>query len=252
MLISQNIKGLMGKLSRQAVRMVDAAAGFTMTRTHYQVSLEHFILKCIEDGSGDVVAILRYFEVDPGRVQQEMLDTLEAFPTGNQARPSFSPQFMENLEHAWVVASIDLGYDELRTGHVLVSTLKDTAFLSARNYGEALARIELPELIKRYDAITKDSTEAKPARAAAAAAGKGAPAGDDSFLAQYTIDFTGQAKAGKIDPVFCRDREIREMVDILARRRKNNPIVVGEAEWARPPWWRAWPCGWWKATSPRC
>ena len=228
-MFSGNAKGLMAKMGRHSVRLMDEAAGFTLTRTHYQVTVEHLILKAIEDGSGDILPILREFEVDPGKLQQEMLETIEDFPSGNSGRPAFSPQLLDLIEKSWLVASVDLNTDEIRSGHIFTALLKEKEFLSARVYGQTLARVDLADLIKDFEAITKDSTEMRPAKAAK---GGGAPrvAGDgESFLDQYTMDFTAQAADGKIDPVFARDREIREMIDILARRRKNNPIVVGEA-----------------------
>ncbi len=227
-MFSSDTKALMSKLGKHCVRILDGAVGFTLTRTHYQVTVEHFLLKAIEDGSGDLVPILRYFEIDPGRLQAELLKTIEDFPSGNSGRPTFSPQFMDLLEQSWLAASVDMGDYEVRTGYVLLALMRQPGFLAAREYGQLLGRLDLKDLVKDFAAITKDSTEAKPLGAAPGAAGAGAPKGD-SFLAQYTIDFTGQAAAGKIDPVFERDREIREMIDILARRRKNNPIVVGEA-----------------------
>ena len=207
---------------------MDEAAGFTLTRTHYQVTVEHVILKAIEDGSGDVLPILREFEVDPGKLQQEMLETIEDFPSGNSGRPAFSPQLLDLIEKAWLVASVDLNGDEIRSGHIFTALLKEKEFLSARVYGQTLARVDLGDLLKDFDAITKDSTEMRPARMAKGGVPRAAGDGE-SFLDQYTMDFTAQAADGKIDPVFERDREIREMIDILARRRKNNPIVVGEA-----------------------
>ncbi|MCB2186782.1 MAG: type VI secretion system ATPase TssH [Deltaproteobacteria bacterium] len=228
MLIS-NTKVLMSKLGRLTVRLLDEAAGFTLTRTQYQVGVEHFLLKAIEDAGGDIVPILRYYEVDPGRLQQELLATLEDFPTGNSGRPAFSPHLLDLMEQSWLVASVDLSDNEVRSGYVLLALCKDQGFLATRTYGQLLGRVEIADLIKNYDAITKDSTENKPKAAKAASGARPGGAGGESFLAQYTIDFTAQAAAGKIDPVFGRDREIREMIDILARRRKNNPIVVGEA-----------------------
>lgn len=223
-----NTKALMAKLSKHCMRTLDGAVSFTLTRTHYQVAVEHFLLKAIEDGSGDIVPILREFEVDPGRLQAEMLKTVEDFPGGNSGRPSFSPQLFDLMEEAWLVASVDMGDYEIRSGYFLIALLRQPGFLAARDYGELLRKIDVDDLIKDFQSITRDSTETKPVSAQAGPAGGGAPAGD-SMLAQFTTDFTAMAAEGKVDPVFERDREIREMVDILARRRKNNPIVVGEA-----------------------
>ena len=227
-MFSGNAKGLMAKMGRHSVRLLDEAAGFTLTRTHYQVTVEHLVLKAIEDGSGDILPILREFEVDPGKLQQQMLETIEDFPAGNSGRPAFSPQLLDLIEKSWLVASVDLNGNEIRSGHIFTALLKEKEFLSARIYGQTLARVDIGDLIKDFDAITKDSTEMRPAKMAGGAAPRAAADGE-SFLDQYTTDFTAQAANGKIDPVFERDREIREMIDILARRRKNNPIVVGEA-----------------------
>ena len=192
-MISSDIKALMGKMSPLGARLLDGAAGFTMTRTHYQVSVEHYLLKAIEDGSGDIAPILRYFEVDPGRLQAELLKTLEDFPSGNSGRPAFSPQFLELLEQAWILASVDMNDAEVRSGYLLMALLKQAGFLAAREYGRTLSRVDLSDLAKDYRAITRDSAEAKPISAGRPAA---AGPGGDSYLAQLTFDFPAQAAEG--------------------------------------------------------
>ncbi len=228
-MVTGNVKSLLAKLDRLCLRLMDAAAGFALARGHYQVEVEHFLLKALEEGQGDLPPILRHFDLDPGRFNQALLQSLQDLPDGNQGRPSFSALLLEMLERAWLVASLELGEGQIRSGHLLLALLADQALLAARDYGEILSRIDAEELKKDFAAITQTSLEAAAGKGAATGKGTAPAEGEESFLAQYTMDFTGQAAEGKLDPVFGRDREIREMIDILARRRKNNPIVVGEA-----------------------
>ena len=228
-MIGANIKSLIGRLNPLSTRLLDQAAGFCLTRTNYQVTIEHFLLKCIEDGSGDVIPILRHFEVDVPEFERQMLATVEEFASGNTGRPGFSQDFLNLLEETWVIASINLEDTRIRTGHILLTLLRQTGFLSARNYGITLSRINFDELVKEFYQATKESVEVRPiVRSAAGAVPAGAPQDGEDYLTAYCRDVTQEAKDGKIDPVFGRNREIREMIDILARRRKNNPIAVGE------------------------
>jgi type VI secretion system protein VasG len=226
-MVGVDMKSLLRRLNRFSTRSLEAAAGLCVSRSHYEVSVEHLLLKMAEDPGADIQVILRHFGVDPSRLQKQLQGALEEFRAGNAGKPVFSPLLLEWLQESWLIGSIDLGLGDIRSG-VLLATL----VINPDRYGvgddfDLLKEISPEELKRKFFEITAGSTEASAPGAGEKTATR--TAGDDTALGRFTINFTANARADKIDPVFGRDREIRQMIDILARRRKNNPIVVGEA-----------------------
>ncbi|MGE4556881.1 MAG: type VI secretion system ATPase TssH [Desulfovibrionaceae bacterium] len=232
-MVNVDMKALLTKLNGFCTSTLHNAAGLCVSRTNYEVSVEHFLLKCLEDTNSDLPIILKQFEIDPARVLSALNDALEDFKAGNAGKPVFSPLLIELFESAWLMASVELGEQRIRSGSVLMAFLSKPTFFASGRYVELLQGVSRERLGKDFYAIVKSSSEQAQARAAAAPAGParaGAPGaeGDGGFIQRFCQDFTAKAKEGKIDPVFGRDNEIRQIVDILARRRKNNPILVGE------------------------
>ena len=226
-MITVDIKSLLERLNSYCTRCLEAAAGLCVSRTHYEVTVEHFLAKVLEDSQSDLPLIFRQFDLDSGRVAKAVDQTLEEFRTGNAGKPVFSPLLLELFQEAWLVGSVDLGENRVRSGALLLALLiKPTQFATGR-YVEHLDSIGREALLGQFWNIVKGSVEQlTPGEERVREAG---PPADATALGRFCDDFTGKAKAGEIDPVFGRDREIRQMIDILARRRKNNPIVVGEA-----------------------
>jgi type VI secretion system protein VasG len=230
-----DLKALVGRLDDQCRRQLEAAAGLTLSRSHYNIEIEHWLGKLLDDATNDVSAILRHYEVDAGRLAADLVKVLDRFKTGNARAPSVSPDVVELMKQAWLIASLERGAAKIRSGHILLALLSDEALgRSARDTSAQFAKIPLDALKRDFDAITKDSSEAAsaPALAEAAPAGTGGAPGrpaSTAALDQFTIDLTASAKAGKIDPILGRDQEIRQVIDILTRRRQNNPILTGEA-----------------------
>ncbi len=232
-MIGVDMKALLEKCNGFCTQALHAAAGLTVNRTHYEVTVEHFLLSCLEEQASDVPLALARFGVDAGRVKKALADAMEDFRAGNSSRPVFSPLLMELLEAAWLVSSVDLGLARIRSGAVLLAFLRKPSFYAQGGYADQLGQVNREELQKTFWDLARASSESAgeaPAGAGGGAeAGTGAPgAGGESFIAKFCEDFTAKAKAGRIDAVFGRDAEIRQIVDILARRRKNNPILVGE------------------------
>ncbi len=231
-MITVDIKGLLTRLNPFCTGKLQDAAGLCVARTHYEVTVEHFVLKILDDQASDWPLIFRQYDVDPGRVQKLLEETLEGFATGNAARPAFSPLLLELFQDAWMLASIDLAERKIRSGAVLLAFLAKPGFYASGRYADMIKTIGRETLMKDFWTMAKASVEHEVATAAGtgAAAGKAAPGApaDGSALERFCIDFTQRAREGNIDPVFGRDEEIRQMIDILARRRKNNPICVGE------------------------
>lgn len=229
-MISVDIKSLLKRLNRFCTRSLEAAAGLCVSRTHYEVSIEHLLLALSEDPAADVQAILKHFDVDDSRLQKVLQRALEGFRAGNPGRPVFSPQLLEWVQESWMIGSIDLGLAEIRSGVLLLGLTENPGRYASGEYLELLEDIRADELKRGFFEITAGSFEEAAVSAVSEAAPSGGPpGGEQTALGRFTINFTARARADEIDPVFGRDREIRQMIDILARRRKNNPIVVGEA-----------------------
>jgi type VI secretion system protein VasG len=222
-----DLKRLIGRLDDHCRRSLEAAAGLTLSRSHYNVELEHLLLKLAEGSGTDIATILRHYEVDQPRLFADLTTGLDRMTTGNTRAPGLSPDIVEVVRQAWLFASVELGSARVTSGHLLWALLADeTLARRAREMSSQLARI-MPDALKRdYPKLIKSvPEEQRPEGVATPQAA--APAG--GALERYTIDLTERARAGRIDPVLGRDNEIRQVVDILTRRRQNNPILTGEA-----------------------
>jgi type VI secretion system protein VasG len=230
--ITTDVRGLLGKANPHLTSNLEGAVGFTIARAQYEVTLEHLFLKLLEDGGGDLPRILRHFAVDAGGFQASLLATVEQLRYGNSGRPSFSPLLLDALERAFLVGAVEFGQELIRSGTLFASALAMRGASPFQPYLDRLDAVRVDELRRDFAAIVLGSAEDRPASGRFAAPRPGAdpatPRGD-SALAQYTLDFTAEAREDRIDPVYGRDDEIRQMIDILTRRRKNNPILVGEA-----------------------
>ena len=229
-----DLKGVVERLNPFCMDKLQAAAGLTVSMTHYEVTPEHLLAKLNEAGDSDFAYVLRNAGLDQGALARSLERAMEGFRRGNAGRPVLSPILVELLQDAWLIASIELKDVTVRSGAVLLAFLANPGLAAGEDWGEYLRTLSRERLRADYAAVCSGSVEDRAARAAAPAgvpAAPGAPGEERQSgpLAQFCIDFTAKARAGDMDPVFGRDREIRQMVDILARRRKNNPIVVGDA-----------------------
>ena len=231
-----DLKSLVGRLNDPCRRALEAAAGLTLSRTHYNVEIEHWLLRLIEPTDTDIAAILRHYEVDQSRLVVDLNRALDKMKTGNARNPTLSPEIVELVKQAWLLASIEHGLARLRTGHLIWALVADeTLARRARDASGQLLKIPADALKRDFAAITDRSTEAATASPAAEGTpvastepGAAGPSGSGA-LGQFTIDLTATARVGKIDPILGRDSEIRQVIDILTRRRQNNPILTGEA-----------------------
>jgi type VI secretion system protein VasG len=229
-----DLRSLVGRLDEHCRRALEAAAGLTLSRTHYNVEIEHWLLKLADNTDTDIPAILRHYEADHGRLLIDLNRALDRMKTGNSRAPSLSPEIVEAAKQAWLMASVEQGLSRVRSGHILWALLADeTLARHAREASSQFAKIAPDQLKRDFAAVTANSVEAATALAGetpAEAPGDGTPRpGGSGALDQFTIDLTARARAGKIDPILGRDTEIRQVIDILTRRRQNNPILTGEA-----------------------
>ena len=227
--MSVSLKALIGKLNDTTRKALEAAAGLCLSRTHYDVEVEHYLIKLLDSADGDLAAILRYFEVDRSRFAGELTRSLDRLKSGNARNPALSPTLRAMLTEAWTLGSIDYGAGRIRSGFTILalSTNEELARMM-REISREFQKINAGSLRQEFRGIIAKSNE-ESAPEDAAAEDPRAANGKTPNLDQYTINLTGNARAGKIDPVLARDFEIRQVVDILTRRRQNNPILVGEA-----------------------
>jgi type VI secretion system protein VasG len=234
-----NLKSLIGKLNDTTRSALEASAGLCLSRTHYDIEVEHYLLKALDGADNDIAAILKHYGVDKSRLTRELERSLDGFKSGNARSPAFSPNLVKMLSQAWSIGSIEYDAGNVRTGFTLLALLLDEE-LARSIYDVSRERQQIKaEGLKAdfYNIVAKSKEVQTGLKAGApqssAAAGDAAPGaagkGKTPHLDQYTVNLTADAKAGKIDPVLGRDHEVRQMIDILMRRRQNNPILTGEA-----------------------
>jgi len=231
-----NLKSLIGKLNDPTRGALEGAAGLCLSRTHYDVEIEHFLTKLLDSTGGDLIPILRHFEIDRNRFVGELTRSLDKLKSGNARTPALSPTLLKMLAEAWTLGSIDFGAGQIRSGYAILALVSNEELSRlVRDFSKEFVKINADELKKNFHNMIatsgEDVRELGESEASAAPGQPSAPAmgGKTPNLDQYTVNLTENARQGKIDPVLARDFEIRQVIDILTRRRQNNPILVGEA-----------------------
>ena len=228
-----NLKSLIGKLNNSARSALEASAGLCLSRTHYDIEIEHYLTKLLDSTNDDFAKIVHHFGVDRSRLSAELNRSLDKLKSGNARTPALSPTILKMMTEAWTIGSIDFNASEIRTGFTILALVSnDELARLTREISREFQKIQAESLRKDFATIVQDSHE-ETREAVMEEPGTGAPAraagGKTPNLDQYTVNLTENAKKGKIDPVLGRDAEIRQIVDILTRRRQNNPILTGEA-----------------------
>ncbi|QCU72615.1 type VI secretion system ATPase TssH [Luteimonas yindakuii] len=238
--MSISLKTLIGKLDTTCRQAAERAANLCMARGHYEVDLEHLFLALLEHPQCDFVLIARRSGISPDILQRDLEAEIGRFRSGNTRTPVFSQHLPTLFEHAWLIASLDSGTTRIRSGHLLLALLTEPGLSQLAMRGsKEFARFKRDDLKHNFAALAEGSREAgEGVRFAGATDGGTAaadtPAADGGLsrtpaLDQFTTNLTQRARDGHIDPVIGRDGEIRQLVDILLRRRQNNPILTGEA-----------------------
>ncbi|MDR5826814.1 type VI secretion system ATPase TssH [Caballeronia sp. LP006] len=225
-----DLKPLVSRLNGYCRQALENSAGLCISRGQYEISVEHMLVKLLDDPQSDIPLLLREQNIDAALFRRALDQSIEDLRGGNTGRPVFSPVLLELLQDAWLIASVDLLETRVRSGAILLAFLARATFYATGGYADMLRPINRESLLARFGAASAASIEQTAAGTSSASeGGANAAAGSDgSAIAKYCENFTEKAREGKIDPVFGRDAEIRQMVDILARRRKNNPICVGD------------------------
>jgi type VI secretion system protein VasG len=238
---------LVEKLNPTCRRALETAAEMCVKRTHYNVEVEHLLLRLLEDGRSDATPVLRYYDVSDADALRELTHALDRIEGGNAQTPALSPPLLRLLERAWLVSSLRLGEGAIRSGSLLLAALDDDSTRGRlADSAPSLLRIPRESLRDNVRELVRGNPESHgaprvvpamaigPTAPSASNGGAPQPASDDETQAggaldRFTIDLTQLAREGKLDPVRGRDAEVRQIVDILMRRRQNNPILTGEA-----------------------
>ncbi len=230
---------LFGKLNSVAYKAIEAATVFCKLRGNPYVELVHWLHQLLQLQDSDLHRIVRQFNVEPARLARDLTDALDRLPRGSTSITDLSSQVEEAVERGWVYGSLMFGQSQVRTGYLLVGILKTPSLRNALlGLSSEFAKLKIEALSERFDEYVGDSPEndlgasdgfnaAVPGEASGAVAP--AAMGKQEALKRFTVDLTEQARSGKLDPIVGRDEEIRQLVDILMRRRQNNPILTGEA-----------------------
>jgi type VI secretion system protein VasG len=234
-----SLKSLVSKLNDTCRGALEGAAGLCLSRTHYNVEIEHWLLKLVEVSDADLAAVFHHYGVDTSRLARDLTAVIDRFKTGNSRAPALSPNIVALVKEAWMEASIAFGAPLVRSGYLLSALLSsDSLAMTAHAASREFEKISPESLRREFRDVAADTAESHGELAAEPEAGAGADGGRPAgplgpgktpSLNQFTIDLTARARRGELDPVLGRDGEIRQIVDILTRRRQNNPILTGEA-----------------------
>lgn len=221
------IRNLIEKLNDECKSSLEKAVATCFSKTHYYVEIQHWLIELLKSETNDVHEILKYFAVNSDLLEQDILKAEQQFKTGNGHAPALSEYLMKMIQKAWVSASINQQSNSVRSGHLfLVLCNDDSLSFLMSGMSKELSKIDCAELEADFATIVSGSSENIGSQPQEAANKK---TGSQKALEQYTIDLTQQAQAGELDPVLGRENEVRQMIDILTRRRQNNPILTGEA-----------------------
>jgi type VI secretion system protein VasG len=234
-----NLKTLIAKLNDVTRTAATRAAGICVGLGQYEVDIEHLFLALLEQPGSDFVVVAREAGISPTSLESDLRREVERLPSGSARTPVFSRHLPALFEHAWLIASLDASgqTQRIRSGHLLLALLTEPGLAQlAQRASRQFAGFPLDRLKHDFDKLTHGSDEA-PAQVPAAPAPSADPVtelqanapGKTPALDQYTTCLTARARDGKLDPVIGRDAEIRQVIDILMRRRQNNPILTGEA-----------------------
>lgn len=230
---------LFGKFNRICYQALESSTVFCKLRGNPYVEVVHWLHQMMQQPNSDIVLTLRYFGADESRLSTDLLRSLDSLPRGATSISDFSSSLEEMAERGWVFASLLFGSDKIRSGHILIGVLKTHSLMNLL-FGVSVEfrKIRVDDLAQGLSDICSNSIEAgmslvdgatDEAVGTSSDAMKPSSMGTQEAVKKYTSDLTALAKDGKIDPIVGRDNEIRQVIDILMRRRQNNPILVGEA-----------------------
>ncbi|MCL6269328.1 type VI secretion system ATPase TssH [Sansalvadorimonas sp. 2012CJ34-2] len=234
-MISLNLKALVDRMTPTLREALEGAAGLCLAHNQYNVELEHWLLKLLDKSDTDFYSLLELHEVNPSTLAKQLAESVAKFKSGSSRPAALSPSIVDASKNAWMIASIDCGHNQITSGHLLAAIMLDDQLRRQLLESCAVLRELAPESV-RETARARVGTTGESASTAAVGSGSSgsgnqadAKPTNTPSLDKYTINLTERAANGEIDPVLGRDEEIRQCIDILLRRRQNNPILTGEA-----------------------
>src|SRR5262245_54094650 len=231
-----------GKLNPVAYRAIESATVFCKMRGNPYVELVHWLHQILQLQDSDLHRIIKQFNLNPSTLAKDLTEALDRLPRGSSSISDLSSHVEEAVERGWVYGSLMFGESQVRTGHLGVGILKTRGLRNALiSISKEFEKVQADTLTERWREIVGGSPEENLGASDGFVAGGGAAPGEASdamppaamgkqeALKRFTVDLTEQARQGKLDPIVGRDEEIRQVIDILMRRRQNNPILTGEA-----------------------
>jgi len=225
---------LFGRLNPTGLKAIETATGFCKMRGNPYVEMIHWLHILVQDPRNDLASIRTAFGIDDTKLARDIVAALDALPRGASAISDFSPQIEEAVEKGWLYASLQFSASRVRTGHLIFGMLKTPTLKNALfNASSEFRKVQAEKLGDEFEKITASSAEVNQVEAASGGGAvidsAGTPSAEGSALEKFSIDLTEKARTGEIDKIVGRDAEIRQVIDVLLRRRQNNPILVGEA-----------------------
>ena len=232
---------LFGKLNSFAYKAVEGATVFCKLRGNPYVELVHWLQQILHTQDSDLHHIIKHFDLDTSRLAKDMTEALDRLPRGSTSISDLSEHLENTVERAWVYGTLMFGESQVRTGHLIIGMLKTSSLRHALfNISRQFEQIKIDTLTDDFRKITSGSPEENLRATDNSAIGGGEPGeasgalapaqmGKQEALQRFSVDLTERARQGELDPIVGRDTEIRQIIDILMRRRKNNPILTGEA-----------------------
>jgi type VI secretion system protein VasG len=232
---------LFGKLNSLAYKAIEGATVFCKMRGNPYVELEHWFAQLLQAQDSDLHRVIQHYGLDVSVIAKDMTAALDRLPRGATAISDFSPHIENAIERAWTYATLQFGEAQVRTGYIVVAMLKTQSLRNPLfNLSKQFEKIKVEDLADNFPKVCDASPESQMRAQDGTGMGSGAPGEDSGAMApaamgkgdalkKFAVDLTEKAKKGEMDPVTGRDEEIRQIVDILMRRRQNNPLLTGEA-----------------------
>ncbi len=229
-MINLNLKSLVAKLNPTLRNSLEGGAGLCMSRGQYNVEIEHWLIKLLDENDIDLHLMLKQHEIDLSRLMKELVESIDRFKSGNTRAPALATSIVDLAKNTWMLATIEFGHSNATSAHFFAALmLDDTTRRQIQESSQELKKVKLELLNKSlYEAVGSTSESKSSGKGQQQSSAASANTGD-SALDKYTVNLTERALNGELDPVLGRDEEIRQCIDILTRRRQNNPILTGEA-----------------------
>ena len=224
-----DLKKLLARLNPLCKKALESAAGLCVNRDHYEVDITHLLVQLLDEDKSDLSVVLKNDDISIDKWKIDLNHEMELLRSGNPGRPVFSNRLIDCIKSAWMFSSVDVGIEEIRTSSILAA-ICDESMKYGVDVLDGISNISSDSIRKQFWNVVQLSGEgALHDEHLSGDRVHSSQSHNGTYLEKYTVNFTQRARDGLIDPVFGRDNEIRQIIDILARRRKNNPIAVGDA-----------------------